>query len=1238
MRLLLDIKMVALRKVFFFLFTVIFLLNLNTAYATHALGGDLVYTQVGANTFNLTLKLYRDCNGIALYAFESIEWQSSCGSGVATAFRSGYTDITPTCPGLPTACQSGSGTIGIEEHIYTTTVNIPSGCTDIIFDYTLCCRNYSITTLANPGSENIYLSASYAAPNNTLNNSPVFNNYPTPIVCVNQPVIYNHGVYDPDGDSLYFSASDCYEGYNDPVEYLPGFSGVNPLTTSNPIQVNPNTGAISFTPSAQQVGVMCILVEEFRNGVKIGSTLRDIQFNVTACANVSPTASGINNILGSDSLDFVTSVCADNQICFDLSFSDAESQILSVDWNQEIANSTFQIFNNNTTAPSATFCWTPQTSDIGLSFFSVNIADDACPLVGSSTYTYSINVLNNQGTFSLNAPSFVCNGTAEAITLEGASTLDSIYWTPSPNLVIVNDTLVMVTPSTPENFTATTFFNGFCPVTQSTLISVNYFTPVVGNVNTDDLCSNGLVTLTGSGASNYSWNNGVLDNVAFTPPFGTTEYILTGYNSNGCLSFDTVVVIFNPNAISSINPISPICFGETITLSSIGVQNVTWNNGVLDNIAFIPPLGTTTYIMTASNANGCIISESIDVIVNTLPNISITSSSDSICNGESVNLTANGADSYSWSHGLNNGQDFVPNQGLSNYTVIGTDLNGCADSAQTTINALVAPSIRIIASDTSICAGDNITLTASGASDFSWSNGISNGITFAPPIGTNIYSVVSINSSNICQGGDSIEIIVNGLPEVTAQATSNIICEGDSIILLGSGALNYIWNNEATNGVEFVPAAGNLSYVVTGYDSNGCSDSDSIEIVNNSLPDISVSSSGNDICETESITLNGSGGSMYTWSNSVEDGVSFFPPLGITSYTLFGVDSNGCSSQDSVFVTVFPQPNIGIIASDTTVCSGESITLWGTGGLSYTWDNGVINGQSYTPSNSGNVYTVVGVDNNGCLNTESVTVILPNSIDYSEIEDITICDVYNHTLSSNSSYVENYQWSIISNNLLSSLENNSAFLGVDSSLLSIQGIESGEYTFQLLMNGYCGEKIYDTVKLTINESTPVNVLKDTTLCMQDNNTIFAEIEGYNFIWSDGTEGQFLNPNYSGMYAVSFEELNTGCQVSDSLYIDIENCAKECAIVFPTGFSPNQDGINDYFRLINSCEIGFSNYQCTIYDRWGQVIYMSDDSNAGWNGSVRGQKAEMGVYSYSLSYTSENSNDIEYIQGNVTLIL
>jgi hypothetical protein len=296
-----------MRKLYLFFLILSLSIFLKNAHATHALGGDLMYEQTGPNTYDVTLRIYRDCNGILLNNDIDIFWQGSCGSGIVSASRITYNDITPLCPGLPTACQGGFGGIGIEEHIYVATVTIPPSCTDVTFDYTLCCRNHVITTLTDPGTENIYLSTTHFDVT-ALNNSPVFNNYPAPIVCVNQPVVYNHGVYDPDGDSLYFSPSNCYEANNDSVEYLPGFNGITPLITANPINIHANTGSITFTPTAQQVGVMCILVEEFRDGVKIGETLRDIQFNVIACANVPPVASGINNIPGVDSLNFLIQI------------------------------------------------------------------------------------------------------------------------------------------------------------------------------------------------------------------------------------------------------------------------------------------------------------------------------------------------------------------------------------------------------------------------------------------------------------------------------------------------------------------------------------------------------------------------------------------------------------------------------------------------------------------------------------------------------------------------------------------------------------------------------------------------------------------------------------------------------------------------------------------------------------------------------------------------------------------
>ena len=375
----------------------IFITSFTEVNATHALGGDLMYEQLSTTEFEVTLRLYRDCNGISMSSYAEILWTGSCGSGSGFAFRTNLTDITPICPTMETSCQGGSGITGIEEHIYTTVITVPAGCSDLRFDYSLCCRNQVINTLIFPTNEYIFLSTKHESASTLINSSPVFNNNPAPIVSVNKPVVYNHGVSDADGDSLYFSLSDCYEGYNDPVEYFPGFSGVNPLTTSEGVYIDHRTGAISFTPTIQQIGIMCVRVEEFRSGVKIGEVIRDIQFNVIAEVNNPPLASGINGTSSNDSSNFVIDVYENQQICFDLMFSDSDNNNLTITWNQEIPTASFQVINNNTTSPEATFCWTPQSSDLGLNYFSVNVVDDACPIVGTSTYTYIVNVKSNVG-------------------------------------------------------------------------------------------------------------------------------------------------------------------------------------------------------------------------------------------------------------------------------------------------------------------------------------------------------------------------------------------------------------------------------------------------------------------------------------------------------------------------------------------------------------------------------------------------------------------------------------------------------------------------------------------------------------------------------------------------------------------------------------------------------------------------------------------------------------------------
>jgi hypothetical protein len=266
-------------------------------HASHLLGSEITYECIGPNRYRVRMTVYRDCAGISAESSQTLRYSSAqCGVNTTiTLNRVGSpVDITPLCPSQVSRCQSSSGPFGFQEVIYEGIINLPPGCgSDWVLSWSLCCRNDAINNLTSPGNQNMGVTATL---DNTIqpicNNSPVFNNEPAAILCVNQPFVYNHGVSDPDGDSLYFSLGNCIQGVGSNVNYSGSWNGTTPLPTSSGVTIDPFTGAISFTPTQTFVGVICVKVEEFRNGVKIGEVNRDMQFRVINCSNTPPVATG----------------------------------------------------------------------------------------------------------------------------------------------------------------------------------------------------------------------------------------------------------------------------------------------------------------------------------------------------------------------------------------------------------------------------------------------------------------------------------------------------------------------------------------------------------------------------------------------------------------------------------------------------------------------------------------------------------------------------------------------------------------------------------------------------------------------------------------------------------------------------------------------------------------------------------------------------------------------------------
>ncbi|MBL6876119.1 MAG: gliding motility-associated C-terminal domain-containing protein, partial [Chitinophagales bacterium] len=162
----------------------------------------------------------------------------------------------------------------------------------------------------------------------------------------------------------------------------------------------------------------------------------------------------------------------------------------------------------------------------------------------------------------------------------------------------------------------------------------------------------------------------------------------------------------------------------------------------------------------------------------------------------------------------------------------------------------------------------------------------------------------------------------------------------------------------------------------------------------------------------------------------------------------------------------------------------------------------------------------------------------------------------------------------------------------------------------------------------------IDLLADTTICLDDTDPIFVSYVDGSAVWSNGDFGQFFLPNSSGDYTVNYTDANA-CPRSDTINIQLEDCLANCVVTAPTGFTPDASGVNDIFRAIYTCDLSF--YELQIYNRFGELVYMTTDPLEGWDGIYKNGNTEIGAYTWYMKYQIEGTNNIEEIKGTITLI-
>ena len=378
--------------------------------------------------------------------------------------------------------------------------------------------------------------------------------------------------------------------------------------------------------------------------------------------------------------------------------------------------------------------------------------------------------------------------------------------------------------------TTTTYFvrgEGGCISTPSLCASrtISVTTSPTVNINgvTSPICSGTTMTLTSSGATSYTWNTGATTNSIVVSPTISTTYSIIG-TTGACSDSDIQSISVNPIPTLTITGINSLCSGQSSTLSVNGANSYTWNTSSNSSSISITPSVTTSYTVNGQDANGCVNSSIKTVTVNNLPVVNIVGSN-TVCLGNNIILTGNGANTYTWSTNSNLNSISVTPITNTTYSLSGTNLAGCTSSnvSITTITVIPLPVISINTSTTTICSGTNVNLTASGANTYTWSNSSNSNPINVIPMSSTIYSVNGTNA-NGCQNSSpaTVSITVNQLPNIITSTSNSIICVGQTATLTANGANTYTWSTGNNSSTVTVSPTVTTNYSVSAIDGNGC--------------------------------------------------------------------------------------------------------------------------------------------------------------------------------------------------------------------------------------------------------------------------------------------------------------------------------------------------------------------------------------------------------------------------------
>ncbi len=1268
------------KSIYKLLFLFIALVSGYSSKATHLVGGEMSYKCLGGNQYEITLTIFRD----DFYGQAQLDDPAMVTVFNATTFAkvnlnngepNPFPIYSPASTILPTntnSCISNPPRdVRIQKGVYTKILTLPASTSGYILVYQRCCRNDAVLNLLSNQGSTYQITI---PPNITCNSSPIFTNQPPLFLCNNSKLDFDMSATDVNGDQLRYSLCAPLQGLDsdnptvcqqsqpgcayyqatsppfDSVIYGGFYESQKPLGLNSILYINPTSGMLTAIPRTLGLFVVGICVEEIRGGVVINKSIRDFQFNVENCTIPSAAPLVITDNTNSSAIkvnDSTYSNCQGAVVRFD---NELNQSGVTYFWDFGVPSRT----DDTSILKNPTFAY----PDTGI-YYATLIVNKGKPCNDTSR----IKVIYYPGL----VPNFTyvprCQNQLIQFTDSSTSPYNDVNnwkWVLSAGdtSYVKNPTKLFTTPGTYNvQLTATTAKGCVGKVTKPVVVNPK----PTANFTSANLCykRSTLFTDASTGTiSNYFWNFGdgktdTLKNPTHvfnqfdsfnvqhivTSPFGCKDTITKK------IKMDDTVRLSYAIAPANLCEKAPVTFTNTSTGGNPTAFQWIINNGTPINgntaTATFPSSGTFSVLLISTNRCG---KDTLFSSITIQPNPTVNVGTDvTVCNKSTKQLTAIGAfDSLRWSTAENTSNIAV--DGTKSPIYISVYKNGCVGKDTVLIKKqTITPNF----SNNYLCLNKAITFVntstvnsgtlvqydwkyGDGQSDLNTQNPTH---TFSPFAN---YSVQLIATSDIgCKDTVTKILPMDTVQQVNFKSTELITCQRNQITFqnLTTGGVNntYTWTAENTT-----HATKDLNYAFQGTGiypvklvvKNRCyADSITKSFVIRPRPNVYI---GRDtvLCKNQSatFTVNPSLYDSIRWSTgstaSTINNDGTFNPLKIFVYVdgCVAIDTANVAAQrmNLNFTNDFLCLNRPIIFNNTSTINFGSIT-------NYTWNFGdnttdIVKSptHSYSVFGTKNV-TLVAKSNAGCFDTLRKTINMDDTV-LLAINPIPTDVCFGKTAQyANLSFGgtnTQYVWTL--NNINPQTTNTATY----------SYFVAGTQILKLTATNRCGA---DSIKYRF-EVKPLPKIKlgedSIIMCPGEQRVLSLKVPFDSVFWSTGDVNKdsiFINGTVS---PIKVEVYKAGCLQKDSIIV-----STNCDIFIPSAFSPNNDGINDNLNMINK---SIKTYNLKIFDRWGALVFETDNLANGWDGTYKGAECQIDSYIYVVSGVKYN-NEPFYLKGVVTLL-